>query len=156
MSETAASQPQPHFNIEKVYVKDLSVEVPHAPAIFLERDTPRIDLQLNNESAPVGEGLFEVTITAVVTAKLKDKVVFLVEAKQAGIFRIQNVAQAELEGVLAGVCPNILFPYLREVVSESSVRAGFLPVLLSPIDFGALHAVQQRQAQARAAAATAH
>jgi len=147
MSETAAPPLPPHFNVEKLYVKDVSLEIPHAPAIFLERDPPRIDLQLNTLYEAVSEGLFEVTVTATVTAKVKDKVMFLIEAKQAGIFQVRNVPQENMEQVLVITCPNLLYPYLREVVSDISVRAGFAPVLLSAIDFAALHA-QQQQAQA--------
>lgn len=147
MSETAASPLPPHFNVEKLYVKDVSLEVPHAPAIFLERDPPQIDLQLNTQYEAVNEGFFEVSVTATVTAKLKDKVMFLIEAKQAGIFQVRNVPQENMESVLAVTCPNILYPYLREVVSDISVRAGFMPVLLNAIDFAALYA-QQQQVQA--------
>ncbi len=154
MSDTGAPEMQPHFNIEKLYVKDLSVEVPHGPGIFLEREPPRIDLQLRNEAALVSADVHEVTVTAVVTAKLKDKVVFLIEATQAGIFRVSNIVQPELESVLEVVCPNILYPYLREVVSESSVRAGFLPALLNPVDFTGLYA-QKKQAE-QAGAPTTH
>ncbi len=149
MTETTAAQELPHFNIEKLYVKDLSVEVPHAPAIFLEREAPRIELQLNTQHSQVNEGVFDVTVTAIVTAKLKERVVFLIEAKQAGVFSVRNVPQQEMETVLEVVCPNILYPYLRELVSDSSVRAGFVPTLLNPIDFAALHA-QKHQAQAAA------
>ncbi|HEY5994315.1 MAG TPA: protein-export chaperone SecB [Gallionellaceae bacterium] len=149
MTEATASQTQPQFNIEKLYVKDLSVEVPHAPEIFLEREAPRIDLQLNTQHSTISEGVFDVTVTAIVTAKLKERVVFLIEAKQSGIFIVRNVPQQEMETVLEVVCPNILYPYLRELVSDSSVRAGFVPALLNPIDFAALHA-QKLQAQAEA------
>lgn len=154
MNETAAPQ-QPFFNIEKLYVRDLSLEIPHAPAIFLERDAPHIDLQLHSQGEPVGDELFEVTVTVTVTAKLKEKVLFLIEAKQAGIFRIRHIPQGELEQLLATVCPNLLYPYLREVVSDVSVRAGFTPVLLNPINFEALYH-QQKQQQAQAAAPTTH
>jgi preprotein translocase subunit SecB len=152
--ETNAPQ-QPLFNIEKLYVKDLSLEIPHAPAVFLEREAPQVELQLNSQAEPVGEEVFEVTVTITVTAKLKDKTMFLIEAKQAGIFRIRNVPPAELEPVLGVVCPNMLYPYLREVVSETSVRAGFAPVLLSPINFETLYH-QQKQQQEQTAAQTTH
>lgn len=157
MSEKATSQQAPVFNIEKLYVKDLSLEVPHAPAIFLEREAPQIDLQLNSQAEPVSEGVFEVTVTATVTAKLaskNDQVVFLIEAKQAGIFQIRNVPQPDLEPVLAVVCPNLLYPYLREVVSDVSVRAGFAPVLLNPLNFEALY--QQQKSQQAQPSATTH
>ena len=150
MSDTnAAAQMQPQFNIEKLYVKDLSVEVPHAPAIFLEREAPRIDLQLNTQHSVVNEGVFDVAVSAIVTAKLKDKVVFMIEAQQCGIFSVRNVPQQEMEMILEVVCPNIIYPYLRDLVSDSSLRAGFSPALLNPVDFAALHA-QKQQAQAEA------
>ncbi|MFA6013731.1 MAG: protein-export chaperone SecB [Gallionellaceae bacterium] len=145
---TAAADQQALFNIEKLYVKDLSLEIPHAPGIFLERENPQIDLQLHTQATPVEEGVFEVTVTVTVTAKLteKDKVMFLVEAKQAGIFQLRNIPPSEIEAVLAVVCPNILYPYLREVVSDVVVRAGFAPVILSPINFDALYQQQKQQA----------
>ncbi len=156
MSEETPPQ-QPIFNIEKLYVKDLSLEIPHAPSIFLERENPKIDLQLHSQSTPIEEGLFEVTVTATITAKLaeKNKVMFLIEAKQAGIFQVRNLPQDELEPVLGIVCPNILYPYLREVVSDVAVRAGFAPVLLNPINFEVLYQ-QQKQLQTQAASVTSH
>lgn len=158
MTEAAQTNTQPIFNIEKLYVKDMSLEVPNAPAIFLERENPQIDLQLNTQATPVEEGVFEVVITVTVTAKLqaKDKVLFLIEAKQAGIFQIRNVPAEEMETVLAVICPNILYPYLREVVSDMSVRAGFAPVLLNPINFEAIYLQQKQQNQAPATEAVKH
>lgn len=156
MSEAASTeQAQPTFNIEKLYIKDLSLEVPHAPSIYLERTTPQIDLQLNTEFSAIDAGIYEVTITVTLTAKLaeQDKVMFLIEAQQAGIFRVQNIPAAELDSVLGVVCPNILYPYIREVITDVSVRAGFAPVLLNPINFEVLY--QQQKAQT-AAAATKH
>ena len=148
-------QAQPTFNIEKLYIRDLSLEIPHAPSIFLERESPQIDLQLNTEYSAIDEGIYEVIITITLTAKLpaKDKVMFLIEAKQAGIFHVRNIPSAELESVMAVVCPNILYPYLREVVTDVSVRAGFAPVLLNPINFEVLYQQQKTQA---VAAATKH
>jgi preprotein translocase subunit SecB len=147
MSETTAAPEQALFNIEKLYVKDLSLEIPHAPAIFLEREAPQIDLQLNTTATPIEAGVYEVAVTVTVTAKLveKDKVLFLVEAKQAGIFQVRNIPEAEVEPILAVVCPNILYPYLREVVSDVVVRAGFAPVILNPINFEALYHQQKQQ-----------
>ncbi len=148
MSETTAAPEQALFNIEKLYVKDLSLEIPNAPGIFLERETPQIDLQLNTTATSIETGVYEVIVTVTVTAKLaeKDKVMFLVEAKQAGIFRIRNIPEAETEPILAVVCPNILYPYLREVVSDVVVRAGFAPVILNPINFEALYNQQKQKA----------
>ena len=150
MTEAAQTNTQPIFNIEKLYVKDLSLEIPNAPAIFLERENPQIDLQLQTQAAPLDEGVFDVTVTVTVTAKLpeKDKVLFLIEAKQAGIFQIRNLPPEDMETVLAVACPNILYPYLREVVSDVAVRAGFAPVLLNPINFEGIYQQQKQQAQA--------
>ena len=138
-------QLQPVFAIEKIYVKDLSLEIPNAPNIFLERDTPEINMQLGGENQSIDEGLYEVLLTVTVTAKIKDKIMFLVEVQQAGIFRIRNVSDEEIDPVLGIGCPNILFPYLREVVSDIVTRAGFPPVILSPVNFEAVY--QQKKAE---------
>ena len=137
---------QPVFAIEKIYVKDLSLEIPNAPGIFLERENPAIDLQMHCEANPIGDDVYQASITVTVTAKLKEKVMFLVEACQAGIFRIKNVPGDEIKAVLGIGCPNILFPYLRETVSDVVTRAGFPPVMLNPVNFEALYH-QQQQAQ---------
>lgn len=155
MTEAAQENTQPVFNMEKIYVKDLSLEIPHAPQIFLERENPQIDIQLLPQATSIEEGVFEVVITATVTSKIGEKVMFLVEVKQAGIFRILNLPSGDMEAILAVMCPNILFPYLRETVSSLTVRAGFPPVLLNPINFDALYQ-QRKQAQADATAATTH
>ncbi len=158
MTEATTPNPAatPLFNIEKLYVKDLSLEIPNAPAIFLERENPQIDLQLHTQASSVEEGVFEVVVTVTVTAKLpeKDKVMFLIEAKQAGIFQVRNIPAEEMESVLAVVCPNILYPYLREVVSDVAVRGGFAPVLLNPINFDAIYQQQKQQVLAQAEAAS--
>lgn len=154
MTEATQESNQPFFNMEKIYVKDLSLEIPHAPQIFLERENPQIDVQLHTQAAPIDEGMFEVVVTTTVTAKLGEKVMFLIEAKQAGIFQVRNLPSEEMEPVLAVMCPNILFPFLREVVSDVAVRAGFAPVLLNPINFDVLY--QQQKQQAQPAAATTH
>ena len=134
----------PVFNIEKIYAKDLSLENPHAPQVFLERDAPEIEVQLHTEGGVIGESLFEVVLTVTVTAKLAEKTMFLVEAGQAGIFQLRNVPQEDIDPILAVACPNILFPYVRETISDIVVRAGFPPVLLAPVNFEAMY--QQRQA----------
>lgn len=143
MSEPA--QDQPVFSIEKLYVKDLSLEIPNAPQIFLERDAPQIDVQIQTEGKGVQEGIYDVVLSITVTAKLGERTMFLVEVAQAGIFQIRNVPEGDLEGILGIACPNILFPYAREVVSDAVTRAGFPPVVLNPINFEALY--QQRQQQ---------
>lgn len=139
---------QPTFTVEKLFVKDLSIEVPNAPRIYLERETPQVEIQMNNVANPIDDGFFEVLLTVTVTAKLGDKSVFLVEATQGGVFQIRNVPQQEMEVVLGVTCTNILYPYVREVVSDAVVRAGFPPVVLAPVNFEAIfQARQQSQAQ---------
>jgi len=145
------SEQQSVFAIEKIYLKDLSLEIPNAPQIFLERENPQIDVQLHTQGEAVGEGIYQTILTVTITAKLKDTTMFLVEAAQAGIFRISNVEAAELDPVLGIACPNILFPYVREVISDVVTRAGFPPVLLNPMNFEALY---QQQKQDAASAAT--
>ena len=130
---------QPVFGIEKLYVKDISVEVPNAPEIFLEREAPQVEIQLNSAGRGLGDGAFEVLLTVTVTAKLGEKTVFLVEVGQAGIFRILNVPNEQIEPLIAVACPNILFPYARETVSDAVTRAGFSPVVLQPVNFEAMY-----------------
>ena len=140
---------QPVFSIEKVYVKDLSLEVPNAPQVFLEREAPSVDIQLHHNSSGVEDGVYETVLTVTVTAKANEKTMFLVEVAQAGIFVARNIPAQELEQVLGIACPNILFPYVREVISDTVVRAGFPPVILSPVNFEAIYA-QRQQAPAQA------
>ena len=140
---------QPIFSIEKIYVKDLSLEVPNAPQVYLEAAQPEIDMQLASEGKQIDDGFFEVALTVTVTAKLPEKTMFLCEVTEAGIFRIENVPAEDIEPILGVACPNILFPYARETVSNLVNRAGFPPVLLSPINFEALY-MQQRAQQAEA------
>ena len=140
-------QNQPVFSIEKLYVKDISLEIPNAPQVFLEREAPQVDIQLHHESARVDEGVYQTVLTVTVTAKAKEKTLFLVEVGQAGIFTLRHIPEADLEPILGIACPNILYPYVREVVSDLVSRAGFPPVILTPVNFEALYQAQ-KQAQA--------
>ena len=150
-------QQQPTFSIEKIYVKDLSLEIPHAPTIFMQRETPQIDVQLHNQGGMVEEGVYETVLTVTVTAKLaEDKTLFLVEVAQAGIFQVRNIPQADLEPILGITCPNILFPYVRETISDMVSRAGFPPVLLNPVNFELMYQQQRTEQPDAAAAATTH
>ena len=144
-------QQQPVFGIEKIYLKDLSLEIPHAPEVFLSGDQPQVDVQLHNEGAAIGEGLYQVVLTVTVTAKAGEKTMFLVEVAQAGIFQIRNVPDADLEPLLATACPNIIFPYARETVSDVINRAGFPPVYLAPVNFEAIYMQRLQQAEEQAA-----
>jgi preprotein translocase subunit SecB len=141
------AQNQPVFSIEKLYVKDISLEIPNAPQVFLEREAPQVDIQLHHESTNVDEGVFQTVLTVTVTAKVKEKTLFLAEVGQAGIFVIRNIPAADLDPILGIACPNILYPYVREVVSDVVSRAGFPPVVLTPVNFEGLYQ-SQKQAQA--------
>jgi len=146
----AQEQAQPGFSIEKIYVKDASLEIPNAPQIFTDRTQPQVSIELGNSAQVLEEGVFEIALKVTVTSKIAEKTVFLVEVTQAGIFQIRNVPEENIEMIAGITCPNILFPYAREAVSDLVVRAGFQPVLLNPINFEALFA-QQKQQQAEAA-----
>jgi preprotein translocase subunit SecB len=140
-----SEEQQPVFSIEKIYVKDLSVEVPGAPQVFLQPEQSQLEIQLEQQNNQVSDGLYEVTLTVTVTAKSGSKTLFLVEASQAGIFQIRNVGDDNLGAVLGMLCPNVLFPYARETVSDTVNRAGFPAVNLAPVNFEAIY--QQRLAQ---------
>ena len=140
----------PIFQIQRMYLKDLSLEQPNSPQILLEQQQPQVDINLAMGAENISEGIFEVTVTATVTTKLKDKVLFLVEAKQAGIFEIRRVPQEQLQGILSIVCPQMIYPYLRAIVSDVCTRAGFPPILLTEVNFQAMFEAQQQQAAASA------
>ncbi len=141
----------PVFQIQRMYLKDLSLEQPNAPQILLEQNQPQVDINLALAAEVVTDGIFEVTVTATVNTKVGDKTLFLVEAKQAGIFEIRNVPQEQVDGILGIVCPQMIYPYLRAIVSDVCTRAGFPPVLLTEVNFQAMF--EQRQLQMEAAAA---
>ncbi len=144
-----SEQAQPSFAIQRIYLKDLSVELPNAPQILLEQGQPQIDVQLNLHAEPiVADAIYEVAVTATVTAKLADKVLFLVEAKQAGIFEIRNVPQDQMQPIIAIACPQIVYPYLRATVADVINRTGFPPVHLTEVNFQAMYQAQLDQAAA--------
>jgi preprotein translocase subunit SecB len=147
-----AADAAPVFQIQRVYLKDLSLEQPNSPAILLEAEQPEVDIQLGVDAQPVAEGVFEVGVTATVTTKIKDKTVFLVEAKQAGIFEIRNLPQDQMGPVLGIACPQIVYPYLRASVADIITRAGFPPVHLAEINFQAMYESQLAQQQAQPSA----
>ena len=149
-----ADQENPVFQIQRVYLKDLSLEQPNSPAILLEQEQPSVDIQLGVQATPVAEGIFEVAVTATVQTKIEDKTVFLVEAKQAGIFEIRNIPEEQMGGVIGVACPQIIYPYLRGNVADAITRAGFPPVHLAEINFQAMYE-QQQAAAAQAANSTA-
>lgn len=134
---------QPVFQIQRVYLKDMSLEQPNSPAIFLEQDAPVMEVAVDVGAEPLAEGIYESTVTITVTAKINDKIAFLVEGKQAGIFEARNIPAEQLDPLLGIGCPNIVYPYLRANIADVITRAGFPPVHLSEINFEVFY--QQRQ-----------
>ncbi len=137
----------PVFQLQRMYLKDLSLEQPNSPQILLEQQQPQVDIQLGMQAESIADGMFEVSVTATVTTKVGERVLFLVEAKQAGIFEIRNLPSENVQGILGVVCPQMIYPYLRAIVSDVCTRAGFPPILLAEVNFQAMFEAQQ-QAQA--------
>ncbi|MBK7051325.1 MAG: protein-export chaperone SecB [Rhodoferax sp.] len=141
-----ADQQDPVFQIQRVYLKEASLEQPNSPAILLEQEQPGVEIQLGVNAAPVAEGIYEVTVTATVQTKIKEKTVFLVEATQAGIFEIRNLPAEQIGPILGIACPQIVYPYLRGNVADLVQRGGFPPVHLSEINFQSMYEQQQANA----------
>jgi preprotein translocase subunit SecB len=141
----AEQQQDPVFQIQRVYLKEASLEQPNSPAILLEQEQPAVEIQLGVEAQPAAEGVWEVAVSGTVTTKLKDKTMFLVEVKQAGIFEIRNIPQDQMGAILGVACPQIVYPYLRANVADIITRAGFPPVHLAEINFQAMYEQQLQQ-----------
>jgi protein-export chaperone SecB len=150
MAETAQQDNGQQFKIEKVYLKDASFESPGTPGLFIGNQAwkPQMDLQLNSEGRKINDNVYEVVLTITLTAKQEEKTAYLIELKQAGIFTITGVEPAALGNVLGAFCPNILFPFAREAISELAVKGGFPQILLDPINFDALYAQHLEQQKA--------
>lgn len=136
---------QPVFQIQRVYLKDVSLEQPNSPQILVEQGQPQVDINLGVEVQPVQDGIFEVCVTGTVTAKLGERTLFLVEAKQAGIFEVRNIPEDQIQPILGIACPGIVYPYLRAVISDVITRAGFPPVHLAEVNFQAMFEAQRQQ-----------
>jgi preprotein translocase subunit SecB len=144
MNETA--QPENQFSIQKLYIKDISFESPSTPEVFsFTKWEPKIELNLNNTSKQVSEGVYEVVLSVTATAKHDDKTAFLVEVHQAGVFNIIGFNPDDIRYILNAQCMTILFPYAREVISDMTSRGGFPPLLLNPVNFDALFATALQQ-----------
>lgn len=139
MAETAHSETQAQFAIQKIYIKDVSFETPNSPQVFLEKWEPEVSLQLSNNSGVLSDNTHEVVLSLTVTAKIGDKTAYLVEVQQAGIFSIEGYDEAQLGAVIGSYCPHVLFPYAREAVSDLVTRGGFPQLLLAPLNFDALY-----------------
>lgn len=144
MSDTPHNEPV--FLLQRIYLKDLSLEQPNSPQILVEQAQPQVDINLAMTAEPVAEGVFEICVTATVTTKVQDKVLFLVEAKQAGIFEIRNIPDDQMGPIVGVVCPQMVYPYLRAIVSDICTRAGFPPILLTEVNFQAMYEAQQQAA----------
>ena len=144
----------PMFSIQRLYLKDLSLEQPNSPQILLEQGQPQVEINLGLGAEVVAESTFEVTVTATVTATVNGKTMFLVEAKQGGIFEIRNIPEEQLRQILGIACPGIVYPYLRAIVSDVCTRAGFPPVVLSEVNFQAMYEAQADAARTEAGAPT--
>jgi len=142
------SDQAPVFQIQRIYLKEASLEQPNSPAILLEQAQPTVDIQLAVEAQPAADGVYEISVTATVQTKIEDKTVFLAECKQSGIFEIRNVPQDQMGPIMGIACPQIVYPYLRGNVADLIQRAGFPPVHLSEINFQAMYEQQQVQATA--------
>jgi preprotein translocase subunit SecB len=141
--------PTPVFTIQRMYLKDLSLEQPHSPQILLEQQQPQVDINLGVAAETIADGVFEVSVTATVTTKIKERTLFLLEAKQAGIFEIRNLPDEQRQSILGIACPSMVYPYLRAIVSDVCTRAGFPPVMLSEVNFQAMYEAQQQHAAAQ-------
>lgn len=147
MADQQQGQQGPVLTIEKIYLKDASVEVPNAPAVFLENLQPQIDVQMGTQFQQVADGLFETTLQITVTAKAGDRTLFLCEAAQAGIFQIRGFGDEEMQAILGIGCPTTIFPYARETIASLVNRAGFPPINLAPVSFEQLYMQQMQQMQ---------
>jgi preprotein translocase subunit SecB len=147
------AQPEKQFAIQRLYVKDISFETPHSPQIFTEQWEPKVEFNLSSNAQPLQDNLFEVVLSVTVTVTLGEKTAYLIEAGQAGIFTIAGMSEQEMGPMLGSFCPNILFPYVREVISDLVAKSGFPPMLLAPVNFDALYAQHLQQMQAQQASA---
>lgn len=145
--ESTEQSKEPGFRIQRIYLKDLSLEQPNAPQILLVASEPQVQVEIDISVAPLSEGIFEVALSSTVTAKVDTKVLFLVEAKQAGIFEFSNIPVEQIDPMLGIACPTILYPYLRSNIADIISRAGFQPIHLNEINFHGMYEHRMMQAQ---------
>ena len=151
----ADQEQTPVFQIQRMYLKDLSLEQPNSPQILTEQTPPQVEINLGLSAETITDGIYEVCVTATVTTKIGEKTLFLVEAKQAGIFEIRNIPQDQLQAIIGIACPGMVYPYLRAIVSDICTRAGFPPVMLAEVNFQAMFEAQQQQLAAQGNGAVA-
>jgi preprotein translocase subunit SecB len=151
-----SNQAERQFALQKIYIKDVSFETPHSPEVFTLQWEPKMEFNLASNAQQLQEGLFEVSLTVTLTAKINDKTAYLVEVCQAGIFSAAGFSDQEFGHLLGSYCPNVLFPFAREAVSDLVIKGGFPPMLLAPVNFDALYMQHLQQTQQQAASATSH
>ncbi len=152
---TAQAENQgPSMSLQKLYVKDASFEAPNAPQVFQEQGQPEVNLNMNQKVNKLADNVYEVMLTATVTCKVNDKTAYLAEVAQAGIFNMKNFEEQALHQTLGIYCPNVLFPYIRQEISNKVVAGGFQPLVLQPVNFEQMYAQQMQKAQAEAANST--
>lgn len=149
--QAPAANNQPVFNIQRVYMKEMSLEQPNSPQILQEQVQPTVDIQLQPNHEKIADNIYEVTLVAVVHTKIGERTLFLAEVKQAGIFEIRNIPEDQIGSVLGIACPQIVYPYLRANVADVITRGGFPPVHLVEINFQALYEAQLQQQKQQAA-----
>lgn len=137
--ENAVSDDAPVFAIDKIYLKDVSFESPNSPNCFMSTDQPDLDLNMNIEHRQVGEDAYEVILKVTIEAKIKEDALFLVEIQQAAVFLIKNIPEQNMAPIMGIECPNVLFPYAREAISDLTVKGGFQPLMLAPVNFAQMY-----------------
>jgi preprotein translocase subunit SecB len=152
----ANPQAERQFALQKIYIKDVSFETPHSPQVFTLKWEPKVEFNLASNAQQLQEGLFEVGLTVTLTVKVEDKTAYLIEVCQAGIFSLQGFSEQEYGQLLGSYCPNVLFPYAREAVSDLVVKGGFPPMLLAPVNFDALYMQHIQQLQQQGESGTSH
>lgn len=148
-----SEQAQPQFALQRIYIKDLSFESPNSPAAFTKQWKPDIQFDLNTSAKQIDQTHYEVVIKSTITAKNEDETAFLIEIEQAGLFAMANIPEQQMGPMLGAMCPNIVFPYLRETVDSIVIKGGFPPLMLSPINFDALYQKRQQELAAEKQAA---
>lgn len=143
----AEQQADRQFGIQKIYIRDVSFETPNSPGIFTEQWEPKVSMELGTNGQQLADNVHEVVLTITVTVKVKDKTAYLVEVQQAGVFNMMNFPEKDLKHALGSFCPNILFPYAREAISDLVTKGGFPQLLLAPVNFDALFAQHMQQMQ---------
>jgi preprotein translocase subunit SecB len=144
----APAKEEKQFAIQKLYIKDVSFESPNVPVVFTEKWDPDVELNLTTDASKIPQNLYEVAVTVTVTVKNGGKVAYLIEATQVGVFGVNGFPKEEMGPLLGSFCPSVVFPYLREVVSDLVIKGGFPPLLLSPVNFDALYAQHMQEKEA--------